>query len=207
MNEHRTPFVSKSLERAVTESFAKEVARHIREGQAAYLDPSNTLEFQHGRRWESPANALGEKTGEVKQHSFASELKLEDVVKGNPAIIFRQTQEVAKGMFDSFERMLFSKILAATEKTGNVVNAADHDSLLDAFVASIEKIEMSVDEKGELSLPTLALHPDQSQVLAQQFEAAPPELLERIERIKAMKLEDATRKEQERRNRFENQEE
>lgn len=207
MSEPRVPFISKGLQRAVAKSFIEEVADLVRREQAVYLNPNNTMKFQHGRRWESPANDLGDKSGEMENHSVESSLSLQDVVEGDPAITFKHTSKIARAMSSSFERSLFTKMNEVTAQTGNVVNAAEYNSQLEAFAASLESIEMSVDEDGNLSLPTFFIHPSQTDKLAKEIEAAPPELHERIENIKAKKLEEATHKEAARKSRFERRQE
>lgn len=203
MSTPRAPFISKKLSQAVAKSFMEEISELVRREQAIYLDANNTMKFQHGRRWASPANDLGEKEGEMEHHSVESSLALADVVKGDPAVTFNHTAEIARAMISSFERMLFAKVNEITAKTGNVVNAAEHHSQLEAFAASLESMEMCVDEDGELSLPTIFIHPSQTEKLREEIENAPPEVHERIESIKAKKLQEATQKEKERKNRFE----
>jgi hypothetical protein len=199
----RAPFASKRLNQAVAKSFVDEIAELVRCEQAVYLDANNTMKFQHGRRWASPVNALGEKEGEMEHHSVESSLALADVVKGDPAVIFTHTAEISRAMISSFERMLFAKLYEVTAKTGNVVNAAEHNSQLEAFAETLETIEMSVDEDGNLNLPTIFIHPSQTEKLKKEIENASPELHERIESIKTKKLQVATQKEEERKNRFE----
>ncbi len=203
MSTSRVPFISKRLHKAVAKSFVDEIDELVRHGQAIYLDADNTMKFQHGRHWASPANDLGDKEGEMKSHSVESSLALADVVKGDPAVTFTHIAEIASAMIASFERMLFTKMNEVTAKTGNVVNSADHNSQLEAFAESLEQIEMSVDEHGNLNLPTIVIHPSQTKKLNEEFENALPEMHERLESIKARKLQEATLKEEERKNRFE----
>lgn len=164
------------------------------------------MQFQHGQRWESPANDVGDKSGEMKVHGVESSLAVADLVKGNAALIFEHTHEIARGMISSFGRMLFSRMNEITAKTGNVVDVAKHNSHLEVFAETLEKIEMSVDEDGNLSLPTIAIHPSHSEKVAKEIEEASPELPERIEGIKAKKFEEATQKEARRKARFERRE-
>lgn len=202
MAEPRTPFVSRRLEQSVAESFMSEIDELMRK-KAPYLETNNAIEFQHGQRWASPANNLGDKFGEIEQHIVESSLALEDVVKGDPKIIFRHINKVAQATVSSFDKMFFSKCNEVTAQTGNVVNAADYSSPLEAYAAVLEKMEMSVDENGDLNLPTFILAPDQHKALLKEMREALPEMRERIEKIKAKKLAEATQKEAERRNRFE----
>ncbi|MEO9527714.1 hypothetical protein [Roseibium sp.] len=203
MSEPRVPFVSKSLQRAVHRSFVEEIAELVQREQAAYVDTKNTMKFQHGKRWTSPANVLGDKEGELEQHSVESALALADVVKADPSVTFAHTGEIAGAMMSSFNRMFFTKMNEVTAQTGNVVHAADHKSQLEAFAATLETIEMSIDEDGNLNLPTIFIHPNQTEKLQKEIENAPPDMHKRIESIKAMKLKEATQKEEERKSRFE----
>lgn len=164
------------------------------------------MKFRHGVRWESPANELGDKSGEMVSHSVEGSFALSEVVKGNLKVIFENINGTAREIASSIERTLFSKMIEVTAKTGNVVNAADHKNQLEAFAASLENIEMSVDEDGNLSLPNIYIHPSQEAKLLKEIEEAPPELHERIQHIKTRKLKEATQKEAERKARFERRE-
>lgn len=206
MSEPRTPFVFKELQRNVAISFTEAISELVRRDSAGYFDNSNSMKFQHGARWETPANELGDKSGEMVSHSVEGSLALAEVVKGDPKIIFENINGTARAITSSIERMLFSKIIEVTAKTGNVVNAADHKNQLEAFAASLEDIEMTVDEDGSLNLPNIFIHPTQEAKLLKEIEEAPAELHERIEHIKAKKLKDATQKEAERKARFERRE-
>jgi hypothetical protein len=199
----RVPFISNSLQQAVVKSFTDEIAELVLREQSVYIDARNTMKFQHGPRWASPANDLGDKEGEMNQHSVESALALTDVVNGDPVVTFTHTDEIARAMILSFTRMLFTKMNEVTAQTGNVINAADHNSQLEAFAASLEGMEMSVDEDGKLNLPTIFIPPSQSEKLRKEIENASPEMHKRIDNIKLTKLKEATRREEKRKHRFE----
>lgn len=203
MSEPRTPFVSKKLQRSVAKSFSDEVRKLVRLNQEAYLDSNNIMTFQHGRRWESPVNDTGDKSGEMERHSATCTISAEDIVRGDPNLIFERADEIAHEFGSMIFRTLLKKVDEATAKTGNVINMAEHDSVLDAFAASIESVEMSLDDEGNLRLPTIFLNPIQQARLVKEIENAPLALKSRIERIKELKLEEATNREAERKGRFE----
>ena len=98
----RTPFISGRLQDAVAKSFMEEIAALVRRQHEVYLDPNNEMTFQHGRRWESPARDLGDNSGEMELHSVESTLALADIVKGNLALTFQHTSEIARAMNSSF---------------------------------------------------------------------------------------------------------
>lgn len=202
MQKPRVPFVSEKLQQIFNESFTNEIAELVH-NTAPYLNSNDAIEFQHGRHWASPANELGDKSGEVERHSAECSIAPADIVKGDPKIIFKHINEVAIEMISSFDRMFFDKIDEVTSRTGNVVNPADHNSLLEAFFAMIEKTEMSVDENGNLNLPTIIVPADYNKELKKAKQEASPEMHKRMEQILVEKLAEATQKEAERIGRFE----
>lgn len=203
MSDPKVPFVSSALQEAVNQAFSKEIATRVRAKHEQIFDPRNTLEFQHGRRWENPANNLGDKSGEVEQHSFEMSVHMEELLAGNPIVIFQRAELVASEMHNSMERMLFSKLNQSTAQTGNIVNAAEHDSFTEAFAKSLETIEMSVDASGELSMPTIFVAPEQGEAIFKQLKAAGPEYEKRIDEIKERKRQEALKREEERLAKFE----
>ena len=205
MQEPRPPFVSKKLQQIFGDSFMNEIAELVRT-KTPYLDSIDAIEFQHGRCWTSPANELGDKSGEIEQHVAECSIALEDIAKGDPKIIFNHIATGAQKMTSSIDHMFFGKIDEVTSRTGNIVNSADYNSQFETFLAMLEKIEMSVDENGNLNPPTLVLAPGYRAELQKILQEASPEMRKRFDRIMAKKLADATRKEAERISRFEKRE-
>ena len=192
MSKPRIPFISKKLQSAFASSFKYEIEKLVRLAQADYLHSDNIMTFQHGERYESPANELGDRSGQMECHSVNSSLALADIVKSNPEVIYLPINKVSDAFFSSFSRMINAKMNEVTNTTGNTVNAKDHESLLEAFAASLEKIDMGLDEDGNLTLPTVHIHPSQAEAVSKAIKNAPPELCERIEKIKAQKFAEAT---------------
>lgn len=198
----KIPFISKSLESAVSVAFSNEISGQIRTKQEALLDPNNSSEFQHGKQWASPANDVGDQSGVLEPHSFEMSVHMKEVVAGNPAVIFNNVDKVASGMHNSIERMMFSKLAESAEISGNVVNAGEHGSFPEAFAQMLEKIEMSIDEDGNLQLPTIAVGPEQGEKLMKTLQAAGPEFDKRIDEIKERKRIQALERERLRVERF-----
>lgn len=203
MPKPKIPFKSSALEKAVTEAFSKEVDRRIHAKQERIFGRQEALDLQHGRQWESPANELGEKRGEMETHSFEMSVNIKEIVAGNPIVIFQHAELAATEMSNSFEKMLIKKLESSTALTGNVVNAAEHDTFAEALVQSLERIEMSVDEQGNLQLPTIFVAPEQMEKTLKQLKTAEPKYEKRIEKIKERKRQEALQREQERLDKFE----
>ncbi len=104
-------------------------------------------------------------------------------------------------MHRQFAQMLYSTVGAACDQTGNTVDAKAEGSLENAFMAMMEKVQFSVDKNGKVNLPTL-LPPDTGARMMAALEAASPEYKERLEAIKARKIEEALGREAERKAKF-----
>ena len=203
MSEPKIPFISNTLEKAVAEAFSKEIDRRTRAKQERIFGRQEAGDLQHGRQWESPANELGEKSGEMETHSFEMSVDIKEIVAGNPIVIFKHAELVATEMSNSFEKMLFNKLESSTALADNAVNAAEHDTFAEALAQSLERIEMSVDEQGNLQLPTIFVPPEYLERTLKQLKTAGPEYEKRIEEIKERKRQEALQREQERLNKFE----
>lgn len=62
----------------------------------------------------------------------------------------------AMSLADQMERQLLEHVGRLADATGNSVDAADRDPI-DAIIDALEAVEMSIDDDGALSLPTLVI--------------------------------------------------
>ena len=81
--------------------------------------------------------------------------------------------------------MVFGTISTITEATGNVVTSSG-GFRFDAFYEALDTMEWSLTDDGELSLPTLVMHPD----AVKKVPDPTPEQLEKIESLKQRKHEE-----------------
>ena len=205
--DRKIPFISNALERAVTEAFSKEVGRRARAKQEMTFGAQETLDLQHGRQWESPENEQGEKSSEMETHSFEMSVDVKEIVAGNPFVIFQHAEIVATEMSNIFGKTLFKKLELSTLQTGNVINVAEHESFAEALAQSLEKIEISIDEQGNLQQPAIFVAPGQRDKILKQLKAAGPEYEKRIDKIKKRKKQEALQREQNRLDKFERRKE
>ena len=105
-------------------------------------------------------------------------------------------------MHRQFAQMLYSTVGAACDQTGNTVDAKAEGSLENAFMAMMEKVQFSVDKNGKVNLPEVHVAPYIGARMIAALEATPPEYKERLEALKARKIEEALGREVERKAKF-----
>jgi hypothetical protein len=183
-------------------SFAEQVGENTRYLRERYMDPQNVLKFSHGHSWEAPANELGDKKGTIQQHGTETEIRLSDIAEGRAHVIFDAVNQVTQDMHDQMERMMFETMKAATDRTGQVVHAAGRP-MPETMYEMLENMELSLGKDGELSMPSMFIHPSQTPKIMAELDKAGHEFKQRFELLKAKKKEAARIKEQERLARFE----
>lgn len=166
-----------------------------------YLPPQNTQRIRHGGDWRHPGlpNAV---EGGLQQHSSMVEIRFEDLAKHDLGVIERVVQQLSNDMEQQFLGMMFATVGTACEQTGNTVDAASAGSTEEAFAQMLEKIEFSADKKGNVSLPEIHTGPEAFARLSEALGNAPQSFHQRIEEIKARKIADAIKREEERKARF-----
>jgi len=198
----KCPLLSNEDSSEFMRSFAEQVGENTRYLRERYMDPQNVLKFSHGHSWEAPANELGDKKGTIQQHGTETEIKLSDIAEGRAHVIFDAVNQVTQDMHDQMERMMFETMKAATDRTGQVVHAAGRP-MPETMYEILEKMELPLGKDGELSMPSMFIHPSQTPKIMAELDNAGPEFEQRFELLKAKKKEAARIKEQERLARFE----
>ena len=85
------------------------------------------------------------------------------------------------------ERRFFAAMGTITSASGNVVNAGG-ELTFEKFYEVLDGMEWSLDDDGELSVPTIVMHPSDAEKLK---ELENPETLAAMEELKARKYEEA----------------
>lgn len=169
--------------------------------QAELMSPENALRYQHGGQIIHPADNEGD-PAEMQEHSAISELKFEDIIEQNVGSWAKGLIELSEKMHKSFMGMFFKSINDSTARTGNVVDAREAGSFPQALLEMMQKIELAVERDGEVSMPTIMVPPGVAEKQIAELEAQPPEFKEEFDRVKQQKIEDALRREAERKARF-----
>lgn len=197
----KQPLVNPQLENDFMRSFAKDVMERSNAMRGEFLSPENTLRYNHGSMFKSPANTKGGQSAGIKKHSSITEISYADIVSGNIAQIFFSAQDVSKQMTESITGEMIRVVTNATEETGNIINTKEK-SIHEAFYESMEMMELPLDEDGELSMPTMMVGPE----VFEKLKNAPPaddELNARLEALKKRKKEEAIEREKLRLSKFE----
>lgn len=113
-------------------------------------------------------------------------LDANDIRDGNIEALLVQIDSASEQLAESLERSMFTFLEKVTDATGNTINAGGRKFSFDLFMEMLEKLEIGLTEDGELSMPTLVMHPKQAEKLEPPTQAQQ----ERLEKFKKEKLEE-----------------
>lgn len=195
------PFLNVSAEAAFMAGFSSEIGNRLNRLRERYLPSENVLHFNHGRHWEAPANELGEKAGTMDSFGAESQLNLSDITNYRTNAIFDIIDHMTSALNAEFERLMIDTLSSATEKSGQIVSAAGR-SKAEAMYEMIEKMELSLDKDGELSMPSLIANQQVAVDIMSQLEKTTPEFEDRLNSLKARKKKEAQEREVQRLARF-----
>lgn len=198
----KVPFHFPTVEAEFMAGFASAIGENVRVLGERYMSPVNVLKFSHGRTWEAPANVLGDRTGELKEHGTETALNLKDIAAGKIETVFLAVSQATADMSNQMERLLIETMINSTEKSGQIVDGA-HKTFPESMYEILEMMELPLDEKGELSMPTMFIDPSQSEVLESQIKSAGASFEERLSALKDKKKLEAQERERRRLDRFE----
>jgi len=86
--------------------------------------------------------------------------------------------EISRGalaMYESQQRTLFSQLSELTERAGQTVDAGGKLTW-EAWMQTLEKLDLQFDERGDWVAPTLVIHPNQQADLERVFQEASTDL-------------------------------
>jgi hypothetical protein len=209
---HRNPIMPPSEQRhsffefdAGADAFNKSFTASLREFNkrfaSNYISPANTLRFRHGHSWRNPAN--GEASpGEMTLHTAELKTSLADIVANDLGLLQRAFDEISQTLQRQFAGMVYSTVSQACDAAGNTVDAHQVGSLPNAFLAMLEKIELSADKYGKVDMPQVHAPPEVAERMVAALKASPPEFHEKIEHVKQQKIADALEREATRKAKF-----
>ncbi len=193
-----TPFRYRSRIKEFSEAFTKQVAAELQKRREELISPRNAQKFSHGRMWKTKPTEHGDEAGEMQAHSFEFLSRFDDVVNHDLAKFVEARNRLVDGLMGQFQASLYETISQSTEKSGNTVVLGPGQSLAEAFLAALEKVEFGIDENGEVSLPQFHMGREGIEKTMADIEAQGPEFTERVERVKAEKSDLARQRERER---------
>jgi hypothetical protein len=182
--------------------FTELVARRFAKIRDDYISPDNMLRYRHGEGWQTNYPTSIENEGKFKEFSAETNLKYEDVVNHAVPVISDTLQELVKEFKGQFVTSLFDLVSETTERTGNVVSAAQAGSNAQAFLQALEAVEFGVDRDGNVTKPNIHVGANQAKKLIQDLESEGQEFSDKVERVAAEKTEAALLREAERKAKF-----
>tara|TARA_R110000868_G_scaffold352856_1_gene614099 strand:+ start:3717 stop:4349 length:633 start_codon:yes stop_codon:yes gene_type:complete len=172
-----------------------------KELRAQFMTEENALRYQHGSKIVHPADDDNEPTN-MQQHSAVTQLRFDDILSNNMDAWAKELVEMSDAMHGSFMGMVFKTVSDVSDKTGNVISAKEAGSFAQAFMEMMKKIELSVDRDGNVSMPNLYVPPGVAEKQIAELEAQPPEFHEEFKRIQQLKIDEAKKREAERKSKF-----
>lgn len=187
------------------EIFEKSVSRLIgalaEQSRSIYMHEENVLRMNHGETWVRSARATDSDT---TMHRISAEwtIPFKDIADNDLSLIARSILPVSEEMQKQFAENIYGLVGAAAAKIGNVVDAAASGSIAESFVEMMSKIELGVGRDGTVSMPQLHLHPSMFDRVKAAMETISPELEAELERLKAVKTQEAYAREDARKAKF-----
>ena len=180
------PFSNKKESEMFTESLNDFIFKANRKKMSAYMSTENMYTLHHGSSFgftDNNESELTEHTVNIEfEYSNIRLYKIEQFYEFISDFIEQINSEMAKNMF---------KTLSDTcEKTGNIVDVKQKTiTNAEAFLEMIQKVEFSVDKNGKVLVPTVYLHPSQSQKFMDELKAQGKEYTNKVEEIQKEKSE------------------
>jgi hypothetical protein len=196
------PFMYRRNTSEAQREFTELVARRFAKIRDDYISPDNMLRYRHGEGWQTNYPTSIENEGKFKEFSAETNLKYEDVVNHAVPVISDTLQELVKEFKGQFVTSLFDLVSETTERTGNVVSAAQAGSNAQAFLQALEAVEFGVDRDGNVTKPNIHVGANQAKKLIQDLESEGQEFSDKVERVAAEKTEAALLREAERKAKF-----
>ncbi|MEJ7656272.1 MAG: hypothetical protein WKF33_04500 [Thermoleophilaceae bacterium] len=104
--------------------------------------------------------------------------------------LYVELDQAADAMAEELVGHFVQTMDKVTEGTGNVVDAGGQKLSFDLIYEALDRIELSVDEDGQLVMPSFLMHPDQAEKL-RELEPLTPEQEAKLADLKERKREEA----------------
>ena len=194
---------ARSREVAKFDGFAIRFVQEVVEQRMELLISSrNALVLRHGQTWEFAREDQSTHKGGLELSSAESVIHFEAVVNNDLEAFRENLHSIVEQFISQMSRKVYETVSEGASEVGNVVSAAESDSLAEAFVEMIEKIEFGVDEQGRVTLPSIHARPEYVDAMMEELNAQGPDFEQRVEDIKKKKAAEAIQREQDRRARF-----
>ena len=165
------------------------------------IPAENIQRFRHGGDWSHPGLPSAYNAG-MHQHSSEVTIQFDELVNHDLSAISRYVEKFVEDLNAQFQRRMYATVSAVCEQTGNVVDASAAGGTIEGIAAMLETIRFSADKDGNVQRPQIHMSPETLKSFRRAQESAPPELLQRIQQLDALRSAEAIEDEIQRKARF-----
>lgn len=193
---HRTFRINKLISDEINR-FVQKKLQQTNESKIESLMPrENLVIYEHGVKVGYKDSDQKERETELKSHGAKGVLPFEKIITSDDSLMADFIESMSEQMASAVSKTIFETMGDVTRESGNVVDGKgrpiSHELLIEAF----SKIELGVDENGEISMPQMVLSPQ----IAAKAEAIQktPEYQKEFKKIYNEKAQNALKDEEKR---------
>ena|SRR5215216_3120011 len=162
---------------------------------ARFIPPENVLRFRHGKGWSIRRADASADVGGFKTIQIPGSIDHQSLVDNDLAMLLESVLGFVEDFNRQNEELMVETTMAAAQSSGNEVSAPESGSWPEAFLASLEKIKLSVDQHGEVSMPQIIVHPETADEMRAELESQGPDYQRKVNALLSQKVEEARREE------------
>lgn len=194
-------FTNPGLSEEIARAFFNKIADIHRATMEEFVPPKNMHRFVHGGAHVRP---LDDAYYDGGTHSISTTLTLQfkDLVENDLSVLANILHEVRESVSRQYATSVFSVLSDASASVGNVVDAKEEGSLLEAQKRMLEKIQIQVSPDGTPKLPTVYMGSEAFEATQKAFAKAPPGFEQELDQIMQRKVDEGRERELARQSRF-----
>lgn len=162
---------SKAIDKAVFQLLAE----MIKNKNSSLIAKDNVFYYQHGATWTHVSvNTDRRNEGNFKEQSVEVSVSASRILENDANVIPEFVSEMAEKMHGKFATSVYSTIGDAAESVGNSLQFEAQTGLTEQEEAIamrrqlnvlFERLELSVDQYGAVSYPSLHVHPENTKMI------------------------------------------
>lgn len=184
------------------DALTQTLAEAHQEARQKFVSGENVHHLRHGAGWRLWSASERSDDDSFKVHSTEIQTSLEDIADHSVESLIPAMRRAAEDMEAQLAVSVYGLLNETCESSGNVVSASSQTSLAETFYETIEKIEFGADKFGNVQLPSLHADKEVVSKMLHALESAPDDFKKRFEELKERKIQEALRREIERKTRF-----
>ena len=173
-----------------------------REERKKIIPSENVMRYSHGIKLLSVSSEGSDEESEMEIHSAETIINMSDIREHNLSALPSFLRDIIGKMNDSFQKMMYRTVSEACDKSGNIINAKEHEGSSDVFLATLKKIEFGVGRDGKVSLPEFHVGPGVYEKLRREAESKGQNFKNEVDKVIEEKSKAALEREENRLARF-----